>query len=408
MMMVKKTRIEIHSEVFNDVYLPLLDDHKRYMVLYGGAGSGKSHFAAQKKLTRVLNEPGHRFLICRKVGKTLRNSVFQLFRDTISDWNLSGLFKVNKSDMEITCLNGGQLLFAGLDDVEKLKSITRITSVWIEEASELHPNDFQQINLRLRGQTPSYKQIILSFNPITSDSWLKSRFFDVAGRDDQTILHTTYKDNRFIDPEYAQVLEDLKDQDPYFYDVYCLGKWGSIGNLILTNWVIDEKVSLRPGDYDAVSAGLDFGFNHPSAYLDVGIKDDELCVYNEIYERQLTNTDLIERVKEQRIGTHVIIADSAEPDRIKEFQQAGLRIQAAVKGPGSVNAGIDWLRGKRIRIHPSCVNTIKEIRSWKYKEDKQGNVLEEPVPFMDDAMAALRYAVEPWRVQQPQIFIGRA
>jgi phage terminase large subunit len=155
--MTTKTRIEIQSDVFNDAYLPALDDQKRYLVLYGGAGSGKSVFAAQKILMRVLNEPGHRFLICRKVGKTLRNSVFQLFRDVVSDWNLSGLFKTNRSDMEITCINGGQLLFAGLDDVEKLKSIARITGVWIEEASELHPNDFQQINLRLRGQTPSFK-----------------------------------------------------------------------------------------------------------------------------------------------------------------------------------------------------------------------------------------------------------
>jgi len=394
----QKTRLEIDARVFNTAYLPHLETQDRFLVLYGGAGSGKSYFAAQKKLYRALSEPGHRFLIARKVAKTLRHSVFQLFRDVIGDWGLTGLFKVNKSDMEISCLNGSQLLFVGLDDVEKLKSITRITGIWVEEASELLPTDLRQLNLRLRGPTPSYKQIVLSFNPVDAESWLKRDFFDAGPRPGVTIVHTTYKHNRFLDAEYIAELEALKEQDLYYYQVYCLGEWGSIGNLILTNWVV-EDIRQDPSDYDAASAGLDFGFNHPSAYLDLGLRDGDVYVLNEVYERGLTNTQLIDRVKQERRGRHAIVADSAEPARIQEFRAAGLPARAALKGPDSVKAGIDWLRRRRIHVHPSCVNTIKELRAWKYREDKNGNVLEEPVEYMDDAMAALRYGTENWRLE---------
>lgn len=398
---MKKQRIEIHSDVFNDAYLPALENQDRFLILYGGAGSGKSVFAAEKKLVRTLAEPRHRFLIARKVGRTLRNSVFQLFRDLISDWGLSDYFKVNKSEMEITCANGSQLLFVGLDDVEKLKSITRITGIWIEEASEIDARDLRQLNLRLRGKTPSYKQIILSFNPIDAQHWLKREYFDNGAPENATVLHTTYKDNRFLDDEYIRELEGLKEIDDYFYRVYCLGEWGTLGNLILTNWETKE-ISQDPHFYDAVSAGVDFGFNHPSAYLDVGMRDGVIYIFREVYERGLTNTDLIERIKALSRGSHLIVADSAEPDRIEEFRRHGLPTDPAVKGPDSVRAGIDYLRRHKIIVHPDCVNTVEELKGWKYREDRDGNVLDEPVPFKDDAMAALRYAVEPWRRNQPQ------
>lgn len=395
--------VEIDGGIFNDPFYPLLENRDRYLLLYGGAGSGKSVFAAQKKLIRLMQQPGHRFLITRKVARTLRNSVFQLFRDLISEWNLSDHFKINKSDMEITCVNGSQLIFSGLDDVEKIKSITRITGIWIEEASEIDPRDLRQLNLRLRGASPSYKQIILTFNPIEADHWLKKQYFDQGPQENTTVHHSTYLSNRFLDDEYRKELEALKDVDFYYYQVYCLGTWGSLGNIILTQWETKD-IPQSARYYDAVSRGVDFGFNHPSACLDVGIKDGDIYIFGEVYERELTNTEFIERIKEngKLSPTQVtIIADSAEPDRIKEFNQHGLPTQPAKKGPDSVRHGIDWLKSRKIYIHPDCTNTISEIQTWKYREDKNGNVLEEPVPFKDDAMAALRYAVEPWRLSSP-------
>jgi len=380
------------TQLTNEVYYSLYKDKSRYLVLYGGAGSGKSVFAAQKILVRMLTERPHRFLVVRKVARTLRFSVFSLFQDIIAQWNLTPLFKVNKSDMTITCINGNQILFAGLDDVEKLKSIANITGIWIEEASELEPRDFMQLDLRLRGPTKHYKQIILTFNPISALHWLKKEFFDYK-KDNATVLKTTYKDNKFIDPEYAKVLEELKYKDEVYYKIYALGEWGVLGNLVFTNYVI-EDIPLNEGYYNAIYYGLDFGYNDPSALLKIGWKDSEIYVLDEIYERHLTNTELIKLCESRVDKRHLIIADSAEPDRINEFKKAGFRIQPCTKGKDSVKFGIDWLKRRKIHIHPSCVNTIKEIQTYKYREDKNGNVLDEPVDFNDHAMAALRYGTE--------------
>lgn len=382
-------------ELTNDIYYPLYKDTSRYLVLYGGAGSGKSVFAAQKILVRILTEQPHRFLVVRKVARTLRFSVFSLFQDMIAQWNLTPLFKINKSDMTITCINGNQIIFAGLDDVEKLKSIAGITGIWIEEASELEQKDFQQLDLRLRGPTKHYKQIILTFNPISALHWLKKVFFDFK-KENATVVKSTYKDNKFIDPEYVKVLEDLKNQDITYYKIYALGEWGVLGNLVFTNYVI-EDIPTDESRYSSIYYGLDFGYNDPSALIKIGWKDSEIYVLDEIYEKHLTNTELIELCKNKVDRKHMIIADSAEPDRIQEFKKAGFKILPCTKGKDSVKFGIDWLKRRKIHIHPSCVNTIKEIQTYKYREDKDGNVLDEPVDFNNHAMDALRYATEPLR-----------
>lgn len=382
-------------ELTNDIYYPLYKDTSRYLVLYGGAGSGKSVFAAQKILVRILTEQPHRFLVVRKVARTLRFSVFSLFQDLIAQWSLSPLFKINKSDMTITCINGNQIIFAGLDDVEKLKSIAGITGIWIEEASELEERDFHQLDLRLRGPTKHYKQIILTFNPISALHWLKKEFFDYK-KANATVLKTTFRDNKFIDPEYAKVLEELKFKDRTYYNIYALGEWGVLGNLVFTNYVI-EDIPLNDESYNAIYYGLDFGYNDPSALIKIGWKDSEIYVLDEIYERHLTNTELIKLCESRVDKRFLIIADSAEPDRIQEFKKAGFKILPCTKGKDSVKFGIDWLKRRKIHIHPSCVNTIKEIQTYKYREDKDGNVLDEPVDFNNHAMDALRYATEPLR-----------
>lgn len=233
-------------EIVNKVYYPLFWDESRYLVLYGSAGSGKSVFITQKIVKRVIEEKGHKFLVIRKVGKTLRESVFAEFRNTISTWGLQQLFKINKTDMTITCLNGNQIIFAGLDDVEKLKSISGITGIWIEEASEIDQSDVQQLDLRLRGKTNHYKQIILSFNPVSILHWLKAYFFDSPPGNCKTVK-TTYKDNRFLDQEYIRVLLALKDVDPYYYTVYALGEWGVIGKTIFPAQIVSERISYLQG-----------------------------------------------------------------------------------------------------------------------------------------------------------------
>lgn len=229
----------------NDRFYPLYTNKDRYLVLMGGGGSGKSVFTAQKILLRMLTEKKHRFLVLRKVAKTLRESVFMELKTAIQRWGLEKLFTIPKgvsSELHITCVNGNEILFAGLDDVEKLKSISGVTSVWMEEASECSPEDFRQLDIRLRGQTVNYKQFMITFNPIDINHWLKREFFDHP-KANATTLHSTYKNNKFLDKEAIQVLEAFKHTDPYYYSVYCLGEWGVIGSTIFNAQKINERIS---------------------------------------------------------------------------------------------------------------------------------------------------------------------
>lgn len=229
-------------DMTNNCYYPLYKNKNRYLVLMGGGGSGKSVFAAQKLIVRILTEPKHRILVVRKVARTMKQSVFALLRGLINDWGLSSIFRINKTDMTIKCINGNEILFAGIDDPEKIKSIYNITSVWIEEASELEPDDFRQLDIRLRGHTISYKQMLLTFNPISVTHWLKAEFFD-SKKEDSFTLHTTYKDNKFLDEAAIAVLERFKDIDPYYYMVYCLGEWGVIGRTIFNAQIVTERIA---------------------------------------------------------------------------------------------------------------------------------------------------------------------
>ena len=241
-------------ETNNETFMPLFADTHRYLVLKGGGGSGKSIFAGRKVLERVTSEPGHRWLVCRKVAKTIRESCFEQLKGQAHDYyseHIDFIPRGKGSDMYIRFKNGSEILFAGLDDVEKLKSIYDITGVWIEEASELLEGDFNQLDIRLRTNFPYYLQIILSFNPISITHWLKKRFFDFDIKDpverkkaiDRTRTHeSTYKDNRFLSKEAIQTLEAFKETDEYYYMVYCLGMWGVTGKSVFNSKAVARRL----------------------------------------------------------------------------------------------------------------------------------------------------------------------
>ncbi len=244
----------------NQAHKPFFFDDNRWIITYGGAGSAKSYSTAQKILVRILSEPNHRFLVVRKVARTLRASVFQLFKDLIFKYHITKDFQINKTDMTITYTpNNSMILFFGLDDIEKLKSIQGITSIWIEEASETEKNDILELNRRLRGETAYYKQIILTFNPISHLHWLKQMFFDenIVGA---SIYKTTYLDNKFIDEEYKQQLEDIKQYDEQQYRVYALGEWGILDNNIIHHRFkpLEHLSDQTIKDFIVLNIGIDF------------------------------------------------------------------------------------------------------------------------------------------------------
>jgi len=254
--------IKISKKVFNDVYLPYLDNNDRYLVFYGGGSSGKSYFIAQRWIYKLIHPSRCNLLVARQTGDTNRRSTFPLLKQVISNWNLAQHFKINESDMRIKCLlTGNEVAFAGLDDVEKIKSITfengELTHIWCEEATEMQEADINQLKVRLRGGNTK-KQIVLSFNPINIQHWIKGHFIDSGLA---TVCFSTYKDNKFLTDDDRKALEDLKFTDEYTYDVYCLGKWGILGKTVFDARAIqkrleDEVKPLKIGyfayDYDQV------------------------------------------------------------------------------------------------------------------------------------------------------------
>lgn len=248
--MIDKTSltVQIPKKAFNKVYLPSLYAKNRYLVFYGGAGSGKSYFIAQRFVIRLLEEKMCNVLVIRAYANTNKVSTYALLKQVISKWNLQKYFKCYDGEVKIKCiLNGNEVVFKGLDDSEKLKSITfssgDLTDIWVEEASEItNESDFNQLDVRLRGKGVK-KQIVVSFNPVDVNHWLKKRFFDRKSDREIKIFHTTYKDNKFLDEDYVKLLESYKKTDPYYYSVYCLGVWGVFGETVFCAREIQKRLS---------------------------------------------------------------------------------------------------------------------------------------------------------------------
>jgi phage terminase large subunit len=375
----------------NPIYRKAYKTKNRYRILYGGAGSGKSHFVAQETILNMLNNKHMNYLVVRKVGKTLRNSVFRLLTDLINEYDLNGYFNINKTEMSISCLSGAKLITSGLDDVEKLKSITGINRIWIEEASEITEKDFNQLDLRLRGVSSVNYQMTLTFNPISELHWLKKTFFDV-GKPDSYVLKTTYLDNKFLDKEYRRVLNHLQEEDYQYYRIYALGEWGTLGNLIYTNW---EKKNLTKMQFDNIFHGVDFGFsNDPTAYVKLHYDKKHKTIYilDELYQTDMFIDKLAAELKDK--VNNYVMCDSSEPRSIEDLRRHGINARAAKKGPDSIEHGIKFLQRHKIIVDSSCINTIKELTSYKWKEDKNGNVLPKPVDANNHILDALRYALE--------------
>lgn len=393
---------------FNDVYYSLLSDKHRYLVLMGGASSGKSYGTAQKIITRILADGiqkkiKHKFLVLRKTQPAVRKSVYTLFDVLLHNWKLydSGIVKQNKSDMSYTFNFDNfqsQILCGGLDDVEKLKSIEGVTSVWLEEATELNDRDFLQVDLRLRGETKSYKQIVLTFNPISKFNWAYKTFFEKEKANTKIVV-TTYRDNRFTDAEYIKVLQSLKDEDETMWQIYSEAQWGTLRHIIYRYKTIPSFDNLT---FDETVYGLDFGYNNPMALIEASYRENQ--VYNKelLYESHLKTPELIDKMKiliPENNRQKYIFCDPSRPDAIQELCDAGFN---AMPGNNKVIEGLEYCRRKTAIVEAGSVNLIKELDNYKYKETKDGDIKEEPVKFRDHICDAKRYAEYTYYLMQKE------
>jgi phage terminase large subunit len=285
----------------NDIYLPLIDCQSRFLPIYGGAGSGKSVFASFKVVKRTVSEAGHKFLCLRKVGSTVKDSIFAEIKAQIYELEIDSEFLINKTDHSFLHIpSGNQILCKGLDDPAKIKSIKGITGMWLEEATEFEENDLDQLDLRIRGEKQNYVQYILTFNPIDENHWLKKRFFD---KKDPlaTTCHSTYKDNHFLTAEDKQRLESLKDRNELYYDVYCLGKWGVVikSNKFLYAYSKDkhEIESFEPNPHLPIMVSFDFNVEPMTAIVSQRLDDLSIVIFDELEIPEGSTEEMVELVK---------------------------------------------------------------------------------------------------------------
>lgn len=388
----------------NDSYIPYLHAPQFLQIFFGGSSSGKSFFLAQRCIMDVCD--GYNYLVCRSVAATLRRSTFNQIVQEIGNLGLAPIFSINRSDMTITNIrNNAQILFAGLDDVEKLKSITPrtgvIEAIWIEEATEVKRGAYLQLTKRLRGISRRSKKIILSFNPILKTHWIYDEFFKdcwdetrtVYYDDRKLILKTIYKDNHFLTEDDVYNLEHEKDD--YFRNVYTFGNWGVLGDVIYRNWIEQDLSKLIP-HFDNIYNGLDFGFTNPSAGIRIHVSDKakKIYVFQEYYRRKVTHEVLAEDMR-KFIGAEPIVCDAEDPEAIYILATHGINAVPAKKGADSVLAGIKWIQDYQIVVDIHCQNFINEIQQYHFMQDKDGNAIDKPCKEEDHLMDAMRYALEP-------------
>lgn len=395
-------KINIHTNIFNPVYLPHLEDYStRFLVFYGGAGSGKSHFIAQRLVYKALKDK-RKILVLRKVNRTTKASTFQLLLDTLNQFGILNYCVINRTDFSITLPTGSMFLCMGLDDPEKIKSITGLTDAWLEEATEFSLDDFSQVNLRVRDPKADNQEIILSLNPVSKANWCYLHFFAENPELDEfrqtvRIVHTTYKDNPHLPEPYVQALLMMKATNEVYYKIYALGEFGSLDKLIYNNW---QKMDFDPDKIKGQPlCGLDFGYtNDPTAFTYSILVPEEQRIYicKEWGGTGYLNDAIADQIKEMGFAKSIICADSAEQKSIDEIKRLGIpRIKPCVKGKGSVLQGIQKLQQYELVVHPSCENIIEELENYAWKKDRQTNeYINEPAEGYDHYMDSLRYSLQ--------------
>lgn len=389
-----RIQLNLKKSMFVPKFYTLLTDYShRWEFWVGSAGSGKSYTIAQKIIIRCTKEP-IRVVVCRRYGTTLRNTCFSLLKEILDKWKLTPYVKIRETDMNIRFPNGAEIILLGLDEETKLLSLNNVSCIWVEEAYEVPKAIVEQLNIRMRGQAAN-QQLLLSWNPISRNSWLYN--FTVEEPPANSIyIHSTYKDNPFLNAEYIAALDEMEVRNPSKYRVYGRGEWGvDSEGLVITNWRADEfdAMELAASGYEH-RAGCDLGWIDPSAVVDTlyDRNNKTIYVFNEFYKSGCQLEDLAKAIKDMDLTRTKIFVDAAEPRTIQYFRQQGINATACAKGKDSVRTGYQFLQDHLIIVHPKCQKLITELENFSYIRSKQtGEWTEDTTHEWSHAIDALRY-----------------
>ena len=385
-------------------YADFWNTKKRYRICKGSRGSKKSKTTALNMIYRLYQYPESTGLCVRRYSNTMRDSVYSDLKWAIHKLGLDAYFDCTVSPMQITRISTGQkILFRGLDDGLKITSISvdkgYLCWVWVEEAYEItNEDDFNKLDMSIRGEVPEgyFKQLTLTFNPWSANSWLKARFFDVID-DDVFAKTTTWECNEWLDEADRSIFLKMKENNPRRYLIEGEGQWGISEGLIYTNFRVEDfdvdTIRAIPGIKSAFN--LDFGFTDPNAFVCEMVDNTNMKIYvfDEWYKTGVTNKIIAQAIKDKGYGGQRIICDSAEPKSIAELQEEGIKAEPSRKGKDSVNHGIQLIQNYEIIIHPSCTEFYKEISNYCWLKDKNGKLTDKPDHEFSHGMDSMRYGV---------------
>lgn len=368
-----------------------------------------------KIIYRMMQYPLANTLVIRRVFNTHKDSTFAQLKWAVNNLGVRHLWKFSLSPLEATYIPTGQkILFRGTDDPMSITSITvekgYICFCWFEEFFQITDEDsFNKIDMSIRGELPEgyYKQIIMTFNPWSEKHWIKRRFYD--NPDENTLaLTTTYKCNEWLGPDDIALFESMRVRNPRRYAIEGLGEWGIAEGLVYEDFVEREFNYQEISKRKSVTAifGLDFGYtNDPTAFICALVDQDakELYIFDEHYEKAMTNSEIAAMIKYKGYAKEVIIADSSEPKSIEEIKRAGvMRIKGAAKGKDSILNGIQLIQDYKIIVHPKCENTILELSNYVW-DTKDGVMINKPIDDYNHLLDSLRYGME--RIKKKDLYI---
>jgi phage terminase large subunit len=350
--------------------------HKRYLIAYGGSSSSKSISILQSLTLYALRNKNKRITISAESLPVLKKTVIPDWREVVMQGMYShGAF--NKTDMVYTFPTGSIFQFIPADDPARWHGL-RQDIVYFDELFHIKQAIYNQADIRTKDK------VISSFNPV-AEFWITDHFKDT----NTYVDHSTYKDNPYISQPIIDALEKRISTDKNFYDVYVLGKFGSLEGLIFKEGVNWNVTTDWPEQPKKRNMGLDFGFSiDPAAIIEVAYSNGELWLREKLYRTGMTNADL------QPYLSGRVIADSAEPKSIEELRRLGVDIRPSVKGRDSINAGIQLMKQFKINVTQESTNLIKELRNYSWAENRQGERLTKPIDAFNHGIDAGRYAVQ--------------
>lgn len=375
--------------LYNEKYIPLVSNYKRYIFLMGGWWSGKSKFQAQREVIESY-ENGNRLLWVRKVKDTIKDSMFAELCWVIDDWEINDDFTITVSPMRIiNNLTGSDMIFRGLDDVNKIKSVSWVTRIWLEEATEADKKDFDQLDIRLRWDWKNL-QITCTYNPTSDQHWLITDFWNNGNTDNVECIHSTFRDNRFVWQEtYEQVFNRLKEQDPNLYNIYALGIPGKAVEWVIYSY---ENIPEVPENARLLWYGLDFWYNHPACLAWLYEWNDGIIIDEEFHKNGMINGDIVKYMQDNWISSSDdIIADNSRPEAIEEIYRGWFNCKPCKKWPDSVINGITAMKGMKLYITSQSSGIKKDFDNYVWAKDKNWNAIDVPVKLFDDWPDAVRY-----------------